>query len=270
MAADPQSVATAADPRLRGLSGAEAAERLARHGRNVLPAAPRRSLLRRVGASLLEPLVLVLLAAATLTLVTADYADAAVIGLVLVVNTGLSVRQEVGADRALPPCSPSPPRPASSAATVTPGDPHRGGRARRRVELAEGDLVPADAVLLEAAALRVDESSLTGESVPVDKRACPRCAGRRRSRVEPADAEPPERSASCCRGRRYCTAAGSRSSRDRRGERRGPDRRDAAPEPHPHATAAQDGAAVAAARGGGGAAPPSCCSPAGHAAPTSS
>jgi Ca2+-transporting ATPase len=114
---------------------------------------------------------MVLIAAAALTIVTADYADAAVIALVVIVNTTLSVRQEVGADRALAALE-SLASPTSMvlrdgrqqvlpAAELVPGD---------VVLLAEGDLVPADGTLIESVALRVDESTMTGESIPVDKR----------------------------------------------------------------------------------------------------
>ncbi len=125
--------------------------------------------------------MVVLLAAAALTLVIADYADAAVILLVVLVNTVLSVRQEVGADRALaaleslaaPTCvvvrdGHHQERPV---AHLVPGD---------LVVLAEGALVPADGQVVDAVALRVDESTLTGESVPVEKSSEPSSEDSRR------------------------------------------------------------------------------------------
>ncbi|MGN6302747.1 MAG: cation-translocating P-type ATPase [Angustibacter sp.] len=153
-----------------GLSSAEAARTLEDVGPNALPLAAPPRLLLRVLRTAKDPLVLVLLGAAVLTLVTRDLADAAVIGLVLVVNTVVAVRQEVGADRALealsnlgaPEC-----RVVRDGAErvvlvrdVVPGD---------LVLLGEGDLVPADGSVVEAVSLRVDESTLTGESVPIDK-----------------------------------------------------------------------------------------------------
>ncbi|KQX62738.1 cation-translocating P-type ATPase [Angustibacter sp. Root456] len=153
-----------------GLTSTEAARALEDVGPNALPVAAPPRLLLRVLRSAKDPLVLVLLGAAVLTVVTRDLADAAVIGLVLVVNTVVSVRQEVGADRALealsnlgaPECRVV--RDGTERVVlvrdIVPGD---------LVLLGEGDLVPADGAVLEAVSLRVDESTLTGESVAIDK-----------------------------------------------------------------------------------------------------
>ena len=155
---------------LVGLTSAEAARTLDDVGPNALPVTVPPRLLLRVLRTAKDPLVLVLLGAAVLTLVTRDLADAAVIGLVLIVNTVVAVRQEVGADRALealsnlgaPECRVV--RDGSERVVlvrdVVPGD---------LVLLGEGDLVPADGAVVDAVALRVDESTLTGESVPIDK-----------------------------------------------------------------------------------------------------
>jgi Ca2+-transporting ATPase len=157
---------------LVGLTHEQASEALERVGPNALPVTTPPHLLQRVLRSTKDPLVLVLLGAAVLTVVTRDFADAAVIGLVVVVNTIVAVRQEVGADRALealsnlgaPECRVV--RDGSEQTVlvrdVVPGD---------LVLLGEGDLVPADGAVVESVALRVDEATLTGESVPVDKSA---------------------------------------------------------------------------------------------------
>ncbi|HUY49376.1 MAG TPA: cation-transporting P-type ATPase [Streptosporangiaceae bacterium] len=157
---------------VRGLSSAEAAARLAAGGRNVLPAPRRVGLWRRVAAQVRDPLVLVLLAAAVLTIATGDWTDASVIMLVIGVNTSVGVTQEVKADRAIT---------ALSQLTAPEARVLRDGGQRQVpaadvvvgdvLVLAEGDIVAADARLAEAAALLVDESALTGESVPVDKSA---------------------------------------------------------------------------------------------------
>jgi P-type Ca2+ transporter type 2C len=153
-----------------GLSSVEAAARLAGNGANVLPAARSVSLWMRVGLQLRDPLVVVLLVAAVLTIVTGDWTDAAVIAVVVLVNTSVGVAQEVKADRAI-----------TALATLTAPEARvlRDGEQRviaaaqvvvgDLLVLAEGDIVPADAVVVEAAALLVDEAALTGESVPVDK-----------------------------------------------------------------------------------------------------
>ncbi|MFF4615546.1 cation-transporting P-type ATPase, partial [Nonomuraea jabiensis] len=84
-----------------GLSSAEAAVRLERDGPNLLPQKPPTPLWRRVAAQLRDPLIIVLLVAAALTIATGDWTDMAVIMLVIVVNTSVGVAQEVRADRAI-------------------------------------------------------------------------------------------------------------------------------------------------------------------------
>ncbi|GAA4729105.1 cation-translocating P-type ATPase [Pedococcus ginsenosidimutans] len=153
-----------------GLSNAEVARLRAVHGPNAIPAPRPPRVAVRVFRSLLDPLVLVLLAALALTLVTTDLTDAAVIGLVVLVNTTLAVRQEVSADRAVRALSSL----VTPSATVT-----RDGRQQSvsvedlvpgdLVHLRQGDLVPADAVLVSGTGVTVDESMLTGESEPVGK-----------------------------------------------------------------------------------------------------
>jgi magnesium-transporting ATPase (P-type) len=153
-----------------GLSTAEARSRLAELGPNAVVAQHRVRLIRRIGNQLRDPLILLLLAAVILTVVVGDLTDAAVIALVIVVNTAVGVIQEVRADHAVTAlASLSAPRARVirdgrqqeiAAADVVPGD---------ALVLAEGDLVAADAEVVESAALLVDESSVTGESVPVEK-----------------------------------------------------------------------------------------------------
>jgi Ca2+-transporting ATPase len=156
----------------RGLTSAQAATRLAADGGNVLDAPRRVRLWRRVAAQLRDPLVLVLLAAAVLTIATGDWADAAVIVLVIVVNTSAGVIQEVKADRAITALSQLA---APEARVLRDGEQRLIPAAEVVVGdvlvLAEGDIVPADAQVAEAAGLLVDESALTGESVPVEKSA---------------------------------------------------------------------------------------------------
>ncbi|MGW2144097.1 cation-translocating P-type ATPase [Nonomuraea bangladeshensis] len=156
--------------RRSGLSSREADARLRRDGPNLLPSRPPVALWRRVAGQLRDPLIIVLLVAAALTAITGDWADMAVIMLVIVVNTGVGVTQEVRADRAIT---------ALTELTAPVARVVRDGAQRQipaadvvtgdLLVLAEGDIVPADARVEEAAALLVDESALTGESVPVDK-----------------------------------------------------------------------------------------------------
>ncbi len=113
-----------------------------------------------------------LLVAAALTLATGDWTDASVIVLVIVVNTSVGVAQEVKAGKAISALSELTAPEAKvlrdgaqqqiPAAAVVRGD---------LLVLGEGDIVPADARLAEAAALLIDESALTGESARAAKTA---------------------------------------------------------------------------------------------------
>jgi Ca2+-transporting ATPase len=162
----------------RGLAGDEAAARLTRYGPNAVVRRRPVPLWRRIVSQLRDPLILVLLVAAVLTVATGDLSDAIVILMVVVVNTSVGVAQEVRANQAIAALAElSAPlarvvrdgeQRQIPATEVVPGD---------LLVLAEGDVVPADGRLVEAAALLVDESALTGESVPVDK-AVPETAGR--------------------------------------------------------------------------------------------
>lgn len=153
-----------------GLSADEARVRLARVGPNCVEASRPTPLWRRALAQLADPLILVLVAAVVLTLVTGDTTDAVIIALVVVVNTTVGVIQEIRADRAIAALSALTGPVAHvrrdgavtdvPAAEVVPGD---------IVLVGEGDIVPADGMLLDAKRLLVDESALTGESDAVAK-----------------------------------------------------------------------------------------------------
>ncbi|MCX5066026.1 cation-translocating P-type ATPase [Micromonospora lupini] len=170
MGSEPRSNGGLSPAPAGGLSSGDAAARLARDGGNVLPTPKATPLWRRIVTQLRDPLVLVLLAAAGFTLATADFTDAAVILLVIAVNTTVGVLQEIKAERAIT---------ALSALTAPAARVVRDGRQREvpaadlvtddLLILAEGDVVPADARLVESVALLVDEAALTGESAPVDK-----------------------------------------------------------------------------------------------------
>ncbi|MGW1892519.1 cation-translocating P-type ATPase [Streptomyces sp. NPDC002004] len=153
-----------------GLTDDQAAHLLAEHGPNEVSVRPRVGLPVRLVAQLRDPLIMVLLGAVALTVLTGDHADAIVIALVIVVNTTVGVAQEVKADRAVAALSAM----AAPATRVLRGGTEREIAAREVVPgdvlvLGEGDIVPADASLAQSSALLVDESMLTGESVPVDK-----------------------------------------------------------------------------------------------------
>jgi Ca2+-transporting ATPase len=155
-----------------GLSAAEAAERLTRYGPNELPRARRTSVVALIAEQARDPLVIVLLVAAVLTVATGDWTDAAVILLVLAVNTAAGVTQEIKAGQAIAALSELT---APEARVLRDGEqliiPAAGVVVGDVLVLAEGDIVPADAAVIETAALLVDESALTGESAPVEKAA---------------------------------------------------------------------------------------------------
>ena len=151
-----------------GLSEAEARARLKRDGPNLLPQGERRSPLRIVLSVLAEPMLLLLLGAATIYLLLGDAQEAALLGVSVLLVIGMTVYQEQRAETALQALRDlSSPR----ARVWRDGDirivPARELVVGDRIELAEGDRVPADARLLEVVDFEVDESLLTGESLPV-------------------------------------------------------------------------------------------------------
>jgi P-type Ca2+ transporter type 2C len=153
-----------------GLSTDQAADRLALDGPNALPPARQVRLGQRILMQLRDPLIMVLLLAAALTTATGDWADTGVILLVILVNTSAGVIQEVKADRAIAALGEL----AAPQARVVRDGQQRSMPSREVVTgdllvLGEGEIVPADATVVESAALLIDEAALTGESVPVDK-----------------------------------------------------------------------------------------------------
>ena len=156
----------------QGLSSAQAAARLASEGANVLPGAQRKTTLGIALAVLREPMFALLIAATAIYLVLGDVAEALVLAASVLAMIAITVLQERKAERAVEALRDlSSPR----ALVVRDGERRRiaGAEVVRgdRLLLAEGDRVPADATLEQANELLVDESLLTGESLPVEKRA---------------------------------------------------------------------------------------------------
>ncbi|OBS09142.1 cation-translocating P-type ATPase [Acidihalobacter prosperus] len=157
-----------------GLDPGVADARLRLHGPNRLPAPAQRGPLRRFLAQFHNLLIYVLLGAGAITLLLQHWVDAGVIFGVVVINALIGFLQEGRAERAMAAIRAM----LSPQATVV-----RGGQMRRidaqslvpgdLVRLEAGDRVPADLRLLQARNLRIDESSLTGESLPADKRIDP-------------------------------------------------------------------------------------------------
>lgn len=159
-----------------GLSSKIAKERLQKYGPNELTAQKKESLLKRFLAQFQDFMILVLLCAAAVSFFLsllqgeADYADPIIILLVVTLNAVLGVIQESKAEHSLEALKKlSSPhslvlrdnrKQTIPSAELVPGD---------IIFLEAGNLVPADARLLTNVSLKVDESSLTGESTPVEK-----------------------------------------------------------------------------------------------------
>ena len=161
-----------------GLTQEEAQGRLLRNGRNELEKAEKTSLLRRFADQVLNLMILVLLAAAAVSVAIAainggtlnDYAEAGIILAVVILNSVLGVIQESKADKAIEALQEM----SASTATVrragTVAQIPAAGLVTGDIALIEaGDAVPADMRLIHSAGLRIEEASLTGESVPAEK-----------------------------------------------------------------------------------------------------
>jgi Ca2+-transporting ATPase len=159
-----------APQRLAGLGEEEARRRLADEGPNALPAARGQGILALAWRVATEPMFLLLIGAASVYLLLGDVREALVLAASIVVVLGITVVQERRTERALEAL-----RDLSSPRALVVRDGHEMRIAGHEVVrgdlllLREGDRVPADAALLEAHDLAIDESLLTGESVPVDK-----------------------------------------------------------------------------------------------------
>jgi Ca2+-transporting ATPase len=155
-----------------GLSSAEAQQRLAQEGYNELPSESRRSTLAITLSVAREPMFLLLIVSVTIYLALGDLREALILSLSLFVIFGITIFQERKTERALEALRAlSSPR----ALVIRDGTERRiAGREVVRDDvliLTEGDRVPADATILSCNDLMVDESLLTGESVPVRKSA---------------------------------------------------------------------------------------------------
>jgi Ca2+-transporting ATPase len=154
----------------RGLSDGEAKARLERFGPNELPRARRPAYTAIALRQFTDPLVMLLMAAALVSALIGERIEAAAIAAIVLLNALLGFVQEARAEGAVLALRDV----LEQRATLV-----RSGREREvgveelvpgdLVVLREGERVPADARLIDSAGLAVDESMLTGESVPVDK-----------------------------------------------------------------------------------------------------
>lgn len=163
------------ESRKSGLNSSEADERLRKFGKNKLIEQKKRSTILRFLDQIKDPMILVLLAAALLSFATAIYqkespADVFIILFVVILNSVLGVIQENKAEEAID---------ALKKMTAATSKVKRDGKiiniksedlVRGDIIILEaGDAVPADGRIIECASLKIEESALTGESVPVTK-----------------------------------------------------------------------------------------------------
>ncbi len=176
----PEGALSKAGSRVSGLTTQEAGERLAQYGANELVSQKKASLIGLFLRQFLSPLIYVLLAAGIVSLVSQfftgeeHFIDAIVIFGVIILNAAIGTFQEGQAEKAMEALLEM----AAPKATV-----RRNGKietipAREIVPgdivlFETGDKVPADIRLLESVNLKVNESSLTGESIPVEKQIAP-------------------------------------------------------------------------------------------------
>lgn len=154
----------------KGLTSAEVQSRIEKYGLNKLEEKKGKSFLQKLIEQLLDPMVIILLVAAVLSSITGDMIETLIILAIVVLNSGMSLIQEGKAEdsvKALQQMSAPNAKvirdgqlKSVPASELVPGD---------IVQLETGDIVPADIRLIESQNLSSDESSLTGESVPVDK-----------------------------------------------------------------------------------------------------
>lgn len=161
-----------------GLSNKEAAKRLEEYGKNELEEQLKKSFLSKLIAQFTDFLIIILLIAAGISAFVGEKEDALVILAIVVINAILGIYQEGKAEKsveALQKLS------APNAKVVREGNivtlPAAEIVLGDVVMLEAGDIIPADIRLLESSNMKVEEASLTGESVPVEKDAKSQIAG---------------------------------------------------------------------------------------------
>ena len=170
-----EAQSTSAD---QGLTAAEAQKRLASVGPNKLDEEEKTPLWKRFFEQMADPMVIMLLVAAAISVITGfiqgepEWADAAIILSVVILNSVLGVVQEAKSEQALEALQEMSAAQSKvirdgkmshmASSELVPGD---------VVLLEAGDSVPADCRVLESASMKIEEAALTGESVPVEKHA---------------------------------------------------------------------------------------------------
>lgn len=155
-----------------GLSAEAVNERFQKYGPNKLKGKPKKSLISLFFAQLKDMMIYVLLGAALITLILGEYTDTIIILIVVALNAAIGIFQEFKAEKAIE---------ALQEMTTPKSIVRRNGEVKEinSEEVVPGDIVildagryvPADLRLIEGANLQIEESALTGESVPSEKKA---------------------------------------------------------------------------------------------------
>ena len=153
-----------------GLTEDDVKERINKYGTNELREEAKKSFFSKLLAQFSDFLILILIGAAVISFIVGEGKDAIVILAIVVLNAFLGLYQEGKAEKALEALKKMSSPTAKvirnghiaevAASTLVPGD---------IVALDAGDIIPADLRLIESSNLKVEEASLTGESVPVEK-----------------------------------------------------------------------------------------------------
>lgn len=168
----PDALLSSLDTDRNGLSRANASERLRQAGPNADAVSAGRNPVRAIIKRLVEPLSLILLAAGLVSVATGDVVGGSTIVAILVLSIGLDTFQEGHAVRAADILRQSVALKATvrrdgalaevAVEALVPGD---------IIRVQAGDIIPADALILESSSFTANEAALTGEPYPVEKRA---------------------------------------------------------------------------------------------------
>ena len=172
-----EEVLSAASTDINGLTSDEASKRLAENGKNKLKEAEKDPIWKRFLMELADPMIIILIVAATFSAITAVYAhesfaDVFIILFVVIINAALGVYQQNKAEKAI--------EALNEMAAATSKVLRDGKTIHIKSEdlvvgdvvvLEAGDAIPADGRIITCASMTIEEAALTGESVPVNKTA---------------------------------------------------------------------------------------------------
>ncbi|MCD7782107.1 MAG: calcium-translocating P-type ATPase, PMCA-type [Methanosphaera sp.] len=170
----PSEILDKLDTSIDGLTSSQVEAKTSEYGKNQLKEKPKKSNIRKFLEQFTEPMTVLLIIAGIIALLIEDYIDSGVIFLIVIFNAVMGYRQENQAENAMDKLKSLTSKKAIvlrdntkcevNTEDITIGD---------IVILEEGDNIPADIRLIETYDLKIDESSLTGESLPVEKIADP-------------------------------------------------------------------------------------------------